>query len=65
MSDLGMISRTDVAGQSVDLLPAREALALVNITNITAVNLAIAVNAGTIGSTAAAGALQNVGAFQH
>jgi hypothetical protein len=65
MSDLGMISRTEVAGQSVDLLPAREALALVNITNITAVNLAIAVNAGTIGSTAAAAALQHVAAFQH
>jgi hypothetical protein len=64
MMDLGRISRTEVAGQTVELLPAREALALINITNITAVNLAIAVNAGTIGSTAAAGALQHVAAFQ-
>jgi hypothetical protein len=39
-------------------------LALVNITNITAINLAIAVNAATIGSTASAAALQHVAAFQ-
>lgn len=65
MTDLQRIARTDIANQSVDLLPAREALALVNFTNITAVNLAIAVNAGTIGSTATAAALQNVSAYQH
>jgi hypothetical protein len=64
MTNLGRISRTEVENQSVDLLPAREALALVNFTNITAVNLAIAVNAGTIGSTATAAALQNVAVFQ-
>jgi hypothetical protein len=65
MTDLQRIARSDVAHQSVDLLPAREALALVNFTNITGVNIAIAVNAGSIGSTAAAVALQNVGAYQH
>lgn len=65
MTNLGRISRTEVASQSVDLLPAREALALVNITNITAINLAIAVNAATIGSTATAVALQQVASFQH
>ncbi|MEV0798213.1 MULTISPECIES: hypothetical protein [unclassified Kribbella] len=64
MTDLGRISGTDVAGQSAELLPTREALALINITNITAVNLAIAVNAGTIGSTATAAALQHLAAFQ-
>ena len=64
MTDLGRISAAEVSGQSADLLPAREALALINITNITAINLAIAVNAGTIGSTAAAAALQHVAAFQ-
>jgi hypothetical protein len=65
MTDLQRIARSDVANQSVDLLPAREALALVNFTNITGVNIAIAVNAGSFGSTAAAAALQNVGAYQH
>ena len=64
MTNLGRISATEVANQSVDLLPAREALALVNFTNITAINIAIAVNAGTIGSTATAAALQHVAAFQ-
>jgi hypothetical protein len=64
MTDLQRITRTDVANQSVDLLPAREALALVNFTNITAVNFAIAVNAGSIGPSAAAVALQNVAAYQ-
>ena len=64
MADLKMIPGTDVANQSVDLLPEREALALVNIANVTAVNLALAVNAGTVGSTAAAAALQHVAVFQ-
>ncbi|HEU4946155.1 MAG TPA: hypothetical protein VFT31_03270 [Kribbella sp.] len=65
MADLQRIASTDVANQSVDLLPKREALALVNFTNITAINLAIAVNAGTIGSTATAAALQYVAVYQH
>ena len=38
-----------------ELMPRREALSLVNITNITAVNISLALNAATIGSTAAAG----------
>jgi hypothetical protein len=61
----GTISSTELADQSVDMLPTREALALVNFTNITAINIAIAVNAATIGSTAAAAALQNVAVYQH
>jgi hypothetical protein len=65
MTDLQKIARTDVANQSVDLLPAREALALVNFTNITAVNLAIAVNAGSFGSAATAAAVQGVGVHQY
>ena len=50
MPNLDRISKAEVMSQSVDLLPSREALALVNITNITAVNIARSVNAGTIGS---------------
>jgi hypothetical protein len=65
MPDLQKIARSDVANQSVDLLPAREALALVNFTNVTAVNLAFAVNAGTFGSSAAAVALQGVTVHQY
>ncbi len=46
-----------------EVLPAREALSLVNITNITAVNISLALNAATIGSTAAAGATQGIVVF--
>jgi hypothetical protein len=46
------------------VLPRREALGLVNITNITAVNVSIALNAATIGSTAVAGATQGIVIFQ-
>jgi hypothetical protein len=65
MTDLGRISGAEIASQSAELLPTREALALVNITNITAVNLAIAVNAASIGSVAAANAFQYIAVYQH
>ena len=48
-----------------ELMPRREALSLVNITNITAVNVSLALNAATIGATAAAGATQGIVLFQH
>ena len=47
-----------------EVLPAREALALVNITNITAVNLALAINAASCGSIAVAYAEQTIGSVQ-
>jgi hypothetical protein len=66
MTALREISRWEVECQHAEVLPAREALSsLVNITNITAVNIAIAVNAATIGSSAAAAALQNVTSVQY
>ena len=48
-----------------DVLPRREAPALVNITTITAVNLALAINAASPGASAVAIAGQFVGVFQH
>ena len=51
--------------ETCELLPRREAPALVNITTITAVNLALAVNAASPGAHAIAWAGQWVGAFQH
>ena len=48
-----------------EVLPRREAPALVNITTITAVNLALAVNAASHGSSAVAWAGQIVGSVQH
>ncbi|HEY7100527.1 MAG TPA: hypothetical protein VH573_02680 [Mycobacteriales bacterium] len=51
--------------ETCELLPRREAPALVNITTITAVNLALAINAASPGATAVAWAGQWIGAFQH
>jgi hypothetical protein len=57
---MGTISVAELEATTVELLPSRETLAWINIANITAVNLAIAVNAGTIGSAAYASANQLV-----
>jgi hypothetical protein len=48
-----------------DVLPRRDTPALVNITTITAVNLALAVNAASPGATAVAWAGQWIGSVQH
>lgn len=58
------ISLTELALEPVEVLPRRETLGLVNITNITAVNISLAINAATIGSTAVAGATQGIVLFQ-
>lgn len=54
----------ELVREPAELMPRREALGLVNITNITAVNVSLAINAATIGSTAAAGATQGIVLFQ-
>lgn len=46
----------------VELLPTRSALSGINITTITGINIAIAVNAGTVHGAAWAMAMQGVGA---
>ncbi len=56
------ITAIEVDEQVVELLPQRAALGgLVNFANVSAVNIAIAVNAATIGSTAGASAMQGIG----
>ena len=57
---MGIISVTELEATTVELLPSRETLAFINVANVTAVNLAIAVNAATIGSAAYASAKQLV-----
>lgn len=54
------VSTCELEATSVELLPSRETLALFNFANVTAVNLAIAVNAASIGSAAIASANQYV-----
>ena len=54
------ISVAELEATTVELLPSRETLAFINIANVTAVNLAIAVNAASFGSAAYASANQLV-----
>lgn len=59
------VTRDELAQQAVELLPQRAALSgLVNIATIVPVNIAIAVNAATIGSSAAAQAIQRAGVIR-
>ncbi len=52
---------SEIDDQLMEVLPRKETLFFdVNITNVVAVNLAIAVNAASIGATAAALANQHV-----
>ncbi len=56
------ITSAEVDRQAVELLPQRSALSsLVTVVTIVPVNIAIAVNAATFGSTATAHAMQGVG----
>jgi hypothetical protein len=48
-----------------ELLPRREALALFNFVNITAVNISIAVNAASIHATANSLAAQHIASVQY
>jgi hypothetical protein len=65
MRETCALSYAELDATSGDLVPTRETLALVNISNIVAVNIALAVNAATINSTAnaAAGQFLAVGQF--
>lgn len=51
--------------QQLEMLPSRDTMALINITNIIGVNLAIAVNAASINASANATAMQYLGSWQH
>lgn len=54
------VTREELAREEVELLPARETLALFNYANVSATNLAIAQNTYTLWSSAHASAHQNV-----
>ncbi len=59
-------SVAELDDQLVEVLPARETLFFnINISNIIAVNMAIAVNAASIGSVANALAVQQIAVGQH
>jgi hypothetical protein len=58
------LTMEDLALQHGELLPQRAALALVNVVNITAVNIALAINAASINAQANAFAGQAISAAQ-
>ena len=58
------LTMEDLALQHGELLPQRAALALVNVVNITAVNIALAINAASITAQANAFAGQAIFAAQ-
>jgi hypothetical protein len=64
MHDTNVLSVADLDATSGELLPSRETLALVNIANITAINIAIAINAGGHGTSATAMAQQIIAVAQ-
>lgn len=59
------LSTAELAVQSGQLLPAREALALANFANVLASNASLALNAVTADSVAASAALQAVDVSQY
>lgn len=61
---MGTISHSELEATTVELLPTRETLAWLNIANVTAINIAMAINTGTFASSAYASANQLVGVSQ-
>ncbi|MDQ4489101.1 hypothetical protein RBS60_02675 [Sinomonas sp. ASV486] len=60
------LTPADIVDQHAELLPQRDTMLFdINVAPVVAVNLAIAVNAATWGSTANAAAVQIIGVLQH
>ncbi|HEX6569120.1 MAG TPA: hypothetical protein VF015_08140 [Acidimicrobiales bacterium] len=64
MHEMRALSDAELVATAGDIVPRRDTLALVNIANIVSVNVAIALNAATINSTATATAGQLIAAAQ-
>lgn len=60
-----MVCDDELAAQSLELLPRRETLWGVNVTNVVGVNISLALNAASIGTTASSFAGQHLLAWQH
>lgn len=66
MQTMTSISRRDIDDELVECLPERETLLFdINVAPVIGVNIAIAVNAATIGSVANAGAWQELVSVQY
>lgn len=64
MHETHAFSDAELMATSGDLLPQRETLALLNIANVVSVNVALAINAATMRSTASAAAGQLIAVRQ-
>ncbi|HKC28308.1 MAG TPA: hypothetical protein VKB75_09875 [Jatrophihabitans sp.] len=63
MLDEDALLDEELGTQTIELLPARETLWSVNVTNIIAVNIALAINAASFNASASALAQQHLAAF--
>jgi len=59
-----VITLAELDDQNIELLPARDTLALINVTNVIGVNVALAINAASINASASATASQFLGSWQ-
>ena len=60
-----LVTLDELVDEQVELLPSRQTMALINVAPVIGVNIALAVNAATINSTANAVALQYLTSVQH
>ena len=58
------LSMLEMEGEGAAVLPARQLMSLINITVVNAINLSAALNVLTVGSSATAGALQQLSLSQ-
>lgn len=65
LTGLPTLHDDELATQSIELLPARETLWSVNVTNVIGVNIALAVNAASINASATAFSAQQLAALGH
>jgi hypothetical protein len=59
-----IMTLAELEEQNIELLPARNTMALINITNVVGVNIALAINAASINASASATASQFLGTWQ-
>jgi hypothetical protein len=59
------ISVEELWTETAELLPSRDALSLVNVTNVTVVGIAISVNAASINASASAAVGQALTTYQY
>jgi hypothetical protein len=65
MDGLPALLDDELAGQTIELLPARETLWSINVTNVIGVNISLAINAASIRASASAIAAQQLAAAVH